>query len=130
MEGLELLEHDMLYGEFYCYGGSNPYTATDLRMGVEPVVITGWKVDGDLLHVYGRNFTDWSVIAIDGKSLETLRAGKNELTAPAEELLDPDAFEKGGRVITVRQVTSEGFTLGESVGVRVDNYSEIENKNS
>ena len=33
MAGLRLLAYDMLYGERYIYGGTNPFKATDLKMG-------------------------------------------------------------------------------------------------
>ncbi len=116
-EGLNLLEYDMLNGDYYCYGGKNPFEATDLQMGVEPVVMTGWRLDEDgLLHVYGDNFTDWSVVALDGKNLDTERAAPGELVAPAEELADPDRFDEDGRILTVRQCTSDGLPLSESVG--------------
>lgn len=116
-EGLNLLEYDMLNGDYYCYGGENPFEATDLQMGVEPVVITGVRMDENgLLHVTGDNFTDWSVIALNGDNLDTWREGKNELVA-VSDLTDPDRFPEEGMILTVRQATGEGLTLSESVGV-------------
>ncbi len=120
-EGLNLLEYDMLNGEYFCCGGENPFTSTDLKMGVEPVVISSWRLDGDgTVHVFGENFTDHSVVTLDGDQLETRRVGKNELTAPAPELLDPEEFEKGGRVLSVSQVTVDGLPLSSSVGVLIN----------
>lgn len=37
---LKLLQYDMLYGEKYIYGGVNPFTATDLKMGTYDISIT------------------------------------------------------------------------------------------
>ncbi len=120
-EGLNLLEYDMLNGDWYCAGGKPPYTATDLRMGVDRVVITGIAAgDTGLVHVYGDNFTDSSVIALDGENLDTVRVAPGELIAPdAAALTDPDQFTDGGRTVTVRQVTADGLTLSESVGLVV-----------
>ncbi len=122
LDGLSLLEYDMLYGDFYCYGGENPYTATELKMGVEPVVITGYELDSEqcVLRVTGRNFTDWSVIYIDGEALETTREG-DTLTAAMPELAEPEfADSLAGSVLTVHQDTSVGLSLSESVGLVID----------
>lgn len=37
---LKLLQYDMLYGEQYIYGGTNPFIATDLKMGTYDISIT------------------------------------------------------------------------------------------
>ncbi len=117
-EGLNLLEYDMLGGDWYCAGGHPPYAATDLRMGVDQVVIDRVTVDDSgLVHVYGSNFTDFSVIALDGEILDTVRKAPGELIAPEPvPLTDPGQFEDGGKIVTVRQVTADGLTLSESVG--------------
>ena len=116
LDGLKLLEYDMLYGSFYCYGGANPYTATDLHMGVVPITISGCDFDPEteLLTVHGNNFTPWSVITLDGDELETtFDPETGDLTAVAEELADP---ERTGATITVRQETAKREPLSESVG--------------
>lgn len=41
LEELEILEYDMLYGDQTCYDGENPYTPTDMQMGIDPIVLTG-----------------------------------------------------------------------------------------
>lgn len=40
LEELKLLEYDMLYGELNCFNGVNPYTKTDLQMGIHEITIT------------------------------------------------------------------------------------------
>ena len=40
LDDLKLLQYDMLYGEKYIYGGVNPFTATDLKMGTYDISIT------------------------------------------------------------------------------------------
>lgn len=40
LNDLKLLQYDMLYGEKYIYGGVNPFTATDLKMGTYDISIT------------------------------------------------------------------------------------------
>ncbi len=114
-DGLGLLEYDMLYGEFYCFGGENPYTASDLQMGVEPITISGARWEDGTLTVSGRNFTAWSRITVDGDELDTVLADSGELTA---ELRQPP---EDGAVITVRQDTATFTTLSESEGLRWKN---------
>ena len=99
-DGLELLEYDMLYGEFYCYGGENPYTASDLQMGVVPITISNAVWEDGVLTVYGEHFTAWSRISVDGDTLDTVFVDSRTITA---ELKAPP---EDGAVLTVRQDTS------------------------
>ena len=110
IDGLHLLEYDMLYGEFYCYGGENPYTSSDLQMGVAPVVISDAAWADGVLTVHGEDFTQWSQVAVDGTVLNTVFVDAGTLTA---ELKEPPSE---GAVITVRQNTVSSVTLSESAG--------------
>jgi phosphoglycerol transferase MdoB-like AlkP superfamily enzyme len=109
LKNLELLEYDMLYGEYYCYGGDNPYTATDLQMGTEPIEITDaiWK-DGTL-YVYGNNFTQWSSVCINGDSEKTTFENAGLIYIECDE---PESED----VITVRQLAAGGVPLSETDG--------------
>ncbi|MFQ9934322.1 MAG: LTA synthase family protein [Lachnospiraceae bacterium] len=40
LSALKKLEYDILYGDRYVFGGSNPYVATDMQMGTYPIEIT------------------------------------------------------------------------------------------
>lgn len=114
LDGLRLLEYDMLYGEAYCYGGRNPYMASQLKMGITPITISNAVWEDGVLQVNGANFTQWSCIAIDGTALETTWVDDKTLTAELSEL--PET----GSVITVQQNTPSQVTLSESVGVFLD----------
>ncbi len=113
-DGLRLLEYDVLYGEHYCYDGTNPYTASDLRMGLDPIVIDGADVrenaDGTLtLTVTGENFTDWSRITLDDDEVDTVRNADGSLSAELDEA------PESGTVITVRQrAANKSTSLAES----------------
>ena len=112
IDGLNLLEYDMLYGEFYCYGGENPYTASDLQMGVAPVVVSDAVWSDGVLTVYGEDFTQWSCAAVDGDVLDTVFLDSGTLTA---QLKEPPG---DGAVITVRQnAASSSMVLLESAGL-------------
>ncbi|MGM9521486.1 MAG: sulfatase-like hydrolase/transferase [Oscillospiraceae bacterium] len=106
VKGLELLEYDMLYGEFYCFGGENPYTATEITMGTQPITITGASWEDGVLYIRGKNFTEWSHVAVNGDGLNT-QLVNGTLCVSMDE---PET----GDVITVRQVTDGLVTLSES----------------
>lgn len=104
-EGLQLLEYDMLYGDFYCYGGSNPYTATALQMGIDPVRVDHAAWADGVLTAEGENFTDWSRLTVDGGELDTVLAADGTISAQLDEPPEPDA------AITVRQRSVDKTTV-------------------
>ena len=111
LDGLSLLEYDMLYGQRYCFGGKNPYTKSPLRMGVDTITIRGADWSDGMLVVHGSHFTTFSRIAVDGDALDTVFVSDSVLTA---ELKKPP---KDGAVITVRQDTATKATLSETAGL-------------
>lgn len=40
LDSLKILAYDILYGDFYAFGGNNPYVATDLQMGTHKITIS------------------------------------------------------------------------------------------
>lgn len=64
--------YDMLFGEQYTFGN---YTSTDMKIGVKDVVVKDYifaeSPDGDFITVYGENFTEFSIITLNGKRLDT-----------------------------------------------------------
>ena len=87
---LEALSYDMLYGKYYIYGGSNPYKATDMRMGVKEIKIDKIVKIGEKYYIKGENFTEYSKISLDGKVLKTVYLGP-EILALNEEVDPKDA---------------------------------------
>ena len=69
LDGLEFLEYDMLYGEQEVYDGKNPYQPTELLMGTEPIQIFSVLEEEDGIFIRGRNFTEYSVVTINGKEV-------------------------------------------------------------
>lgn len=87
-EMLSTLEYDCLYGDLLLYEGINPYEATDIKMGIKDIEITGlqlvdnsnteetssilfWEPEPTDLYVYGSNFTCWSIVYINGHECDT-----------------------------------------------------------
>lgn len=101
-EGLTTLSYDLLYGENYAYQGTNPYIATDIQMGVDPITITEVQETVDGYRIKGTGFTPFAHVLFQGKELETeygdaetlLVVGKVEVKSVEEEEYDPDTIEK------------------------------------
>ena len=77
---LGCLEYDALYGEKYAYG-TKEYTPSQMRMGVNPVIVNRVKWRDGTLFIHGENFTEWSVISADGDALKTEFLSSNVLLA-------------------------------------------------
>ncbi len=88
LANLEALGYDMLYGDRYIYGESNPFKATDMKMGVKTIKIDEIVQIGDNYYIKGQNFTEYSKISLDGKILETVYLGPTILAL--KEKVDPE----------------------------------------
>ncbi|MBQ8787454.1 MAG: LTA synthase family protein [Oscillospiraceae bacterium] len=64
--------YDMLFGEQFTFGS---YASTDMKIGVKDVVISDYyyceSPDGDFITVNGENFTEFSIVTLNGKRFET-----------------------------------------------------------
>ena len=69
---LEMLQYDYLYGGREAFSGVDPYLPTHLQMGAVPIELTGLSVSGQCLTVYGRGFTPYSRILVNGRQLDTV----------------------------------------------------------
>ena len=109
-ENLEILEYDMLYGKKYVYEGLELKEDDKLIMGLHPIRITGAEVKYDNLFVYGENFTSASTVFVnEDKKNDTIFVNPNLLIVPGE-------IPEDKTVLTVSQLSGEGFVLGTSEG--------------
>lgn len=104
---LEMLEHDMLYGEKEVYGGVMPYIPTNLKMGIYNVLISRLSIIENYGYVIGSNFTNWSQVYVNGKKQTTKYVDNNLLIV---ENIDV----KYGDMITVLQIADDGTVLSTS----------------
>lgn len=94
LEGLHMLEYDMLYGENYIYDGQERFQSHDLRMGVKPVQITDVaREDGDII-VHGKNLTPYCSILFNGKTLEAEWVDEYHILLKEEPKLSDRKMEK------------------------------------
>ncbi len=72
LDDMEALAYDMLYGKHYAYGGELPYQPSDMRMGHKVIAIKDIMKIGNKYYIRGNNFTERSIISLDGKQLPTI----------------------------------------------------------
>ncbi|MBR3966206.1 MAG: LTA synthase family protein [Clostridia bacterium] len=105
---LEMLEYDVLYGDYGAYNGKQKYLPTQIKMGVRDIEIDDIKIDEEGLTVTGNNFTEFSVITIDGKRVKTQFVSKYCLKTAEVEI---DEYDETSRIIAVSQYTKNGEFL-------------------
>ncbi|WP_242830791.1 sulfatase-like hydrolase/transferase [Hungatella hathewayi] len=111
LEGMKVLEYDMLYGDQEIYGGEMPYEATDLQMGIHPIVVEKMVYQEPNLLLYGENFNEFSKVYFNDKAVDTMYAGRSNLLIvrdiPEKKLEDV--------VVSVKQVGKDKVPLGDAV---------------
>ncbi|MBE6041686.1 MAG: LTA synthase family protein [Clostridiales bacterium] len=107
---MEALAYDMLYGKKYVYGGENPYSPADMKMGHKDITIKEIVKIGDRYYIRGKNFTERSIISIDGKQLSTLYLSPTLLALNEE--IDTEDIEK----LQVSQVDKSEEEILTTVG--------------
>ena len=79
IDPMEPFAAEPLYGKQHIYGGQNPFTATDLQMGVNEIKITDVVKIGDKYYIKGEHFNNYSKVTLNGKELETIFLGESVL---------------------------------------------------
>lgn len=96
LSGLQNLEYDILYGDQIAYGGVSPYNPTELKMGVEDIVIN--KIEPvldskeDYVEVIGENFTKSSKVYVNGDKYDTEFIDTTKLRIKYGDLSSLDSF--------------------------------------
>ncbi len=106
----EALAYDMLYGRQYAYGGRQPYDPVDMKMGHKTIRIRDLVKIGDRYYIKGSNFTERSIISMDGKQLSTVYLSPTLLAL--NETIDPQDIDK----LEVSQVDKSKETILTTVG--------------
>ena len=100
LEDLKAIGYDILYGKYYLYGGKNPFEPTDMKMGVKDITIDEVVKIGDKYYIKGKNFTEYSKVTLDGKTLKTIYLGSNILGLLEDVDLDDAANMKVSQIET------------------------------
>ena len=104
------LAYDMLYGKQYAYGGEEPYEPVNMKMGHKSIKIKDLVKIGDRYYIRGDNFTERSIISMDGKQLSTVYLSPTLLAL--NESIDPQDIDK----LEVSQVDKSKETILTTVG--------------
>ena len=106
----EALAYDMLYGKQYAYGGKEPYEPADMQMGHKKISIKDVVKIGDRYYIRGKNFTERSIISMNGRQLSTVYLSPTLLAL--NEDIDPDDIGK----LEVSQVDKSEEEILTTVG--------------
>ena len=90
LSNLKMLGYDMLYGQAYIYGGSNPFEKSGMKMGVKSIKIDKVVNIGGKYYIKGQNFTEYSKVTLNGETLKTIYLGPS-LLGLLEEVDPADA---------------------------------------
>lgn len=106
LEGLQMLEYDLLYGENYIYGGENPFEASQLQMGIGKIQITDVikKEQGYL--VQGEGFTPYCQILFDGDAVESEWIDSRHILIKGEIIPREDKTERKNDLQEADQMTN------------------------
>lgn len=107
---LSEIEYDMLGNNagHYLHGGNlDCYPEMDMQMGVREIAVNRWTYDGEVLTVYGKNFTDWSRIMLDGSV-------SDEAVSVRNGVLRLRIRVQGLHTLSVAQVADNGTVLSRT----------------
>lgn len=105
---VKLIGYDSLYGERIAYGESFPFVTKNMKMGLEPILIT--DVSNALnseIFIHGQNFTPSSVVFLDGRQMDTVFL--SETTLYVGVALPPNA-----QTVSVAQISVDLRILSQT----------------
>ncbi len=108
---MQILQYDMLYGNRYVFGGTNPYSRTVLAMGVKPISIESiQKVSADgIYYVYGENLTQSCKLMVNDEVVDTTYLDHDKLLIKGVQLEEGDWVK-----LIVQANSSSHMTLSTS----------------
>ena len=107
LEGLRVLEYDILYGDKEVYGGELPYSPTNLQMGHKNITIKKVSNSDNNFVVTGENFTKFSYVMVNGEYADTIFVSDDMLLVGGITLKDGDS-------VVVVQKGKDGIKLSST----------------
>ncbi len=107
LDGLRVLEYDILYGDKDVYGGSLPYSQTNLQMGHKTISIKNVSNADNNFIVVGENFTKFSYVMVNNEYVDTIFSSD-------EVLLVNGITLKEGDSVAVVQKGKDGIKLSST----------------
>jgi hypothetical protein len=130
LNGIELLQYDILYGKRYCYNGVfDKYPAADLVMGVDEVIISDITLseDEERYIITGEGFTKWSKVFVNGDKIGTTYISGNQLSIKVDKVDEGDTIvvQQMGSSNTVFRVSNE-WIFSTPISTETETSTEIE----
>lgn len=97
LEGLRILEYDILYGDKEVYDGQLPYSQTNLQMGHKSISIESVSNAENHVVITGENFTEYSCVMINGEYVDSIFSNSGLL------LVDGISLQSGDSVAVVQR---------------------------
>ena len=110
LDDMQAIAYDMLYGKNYVFGEKSPLAPSEMKMGHKDISIEEIRKIGSRYYIRGNNFTERSIISLDGRQLSTVYLSPT-LLALTEEV-DPEDIEK----LEVSQVDKSEDEILTTVG--------------
>ena len=108
IKNMELIQYDITFGDMYSYKDRElPYNKTDLMMGLEEIVVSNYKMLGDIIEVYGENFNEMSKVYINEERVKTQYIDKNTLKASIKDI-------KNIENLSIKQTDMKGIVVGST----------------
>lgn len=105
---IRLLAYDMLFGNKYMYNGKSPVNDMKrMKLGIDPISVTGVSNERNHIVVKGENFNEYSVVFMEGKKQETIYVDRNTLMVEGVSAMHGDSF-------TVKQVDKANNVLSST----------------
>ena len=112
----EAMQYDMLYGEHYIYNRIKEYSRTDMKLGIDDIVVESAEFNEatGYIVVKGQNFTTFSMVIIDDERIDTGYIDDETLIVIPED--ESDKPEVGTKV-EVAQIDKDKHELTRSNAV-------------
>lgn len=104
-KNLELVQYDMLFGKKYYLEDKDEPKASNMKLGLDDIVIDDVVVGDKVTTIKGKNFTDSSYVYVNDKKVETRRIDYNTL-----EIDNVDGIKK----VCVKQLGRYDGELGST----------------
>ena len=127
LSDLELLQYDLLYGEQYAYKGEPVITEGHIEMGIRDaeIVYGSQDLEGNYV-IYGKNFTKWSQVYVNGEkqSRKFIHKNKIKLTKCELEAWDVVTISQVGSNNTIFRTSAEYVYVDGSLKLYTDELKE------
>ena len=111
IDGIEMLQYDILYGERYCYeNGVTPYPPTKIVMGIDRIYINDMYLSKEVKNrvvIEGSGFTQWSRVFVNGEKVGT------EYVSDTEIMISTTRVKSGDEII-VKQLGAKSSVFSSS----------------